>query len=85
MGVWSRNNNGDTIQIFPVNRDTVTGKVNKTPKGTFTVLHMVDAGTVTFELIEDFGSVTLDLPARKDIGLTSDVLNITSDAKVILS
>ena len=81
MGIFARNNNGDTIQAFPINLQTETGIfTNKSASNIDTIRALID-GDINFTM-RDTTVITVSALVGEDFALTEDVISFTSAGSV---
>jgi len=69
------------VQAFPVSLNTFIGTANDETATNRSVLHAVEDVTCDFTM-RDGSVLTMDIAAGLDVGLTTDVISVTSTGKV---
>jgi len=71
------------VQAFPISFLTKRGTLSNEDCRNRSVLHIVDDCTVIFTLQDD-STLSLDVLAGQDFGLTRDVKSLTSTSEVVI-
>ena len=81
MGIFARNNNGDTIQAFPINENTEEGIFTNKSTANIDTVRILNDGTLTFEM-RSGATLAFTVQIGEDFAMTEDVLSFTSTASV---
>ena len=81
MGTFARNNNGDTIQAFPINEHTEEGTFTDKSVTNLDTIRLLIDGNLTFAMRSGASIVVAGL-VGEDFAITEDVISFTSTAAV---
>jgi len=81
MGLFARNNNGDTIQAFPINEHTEEGTFTNKSATNVDTVRVIGEGALTFNM-RSGATIVVDAQVGEDFAMTEDVISFSSVAKV---
>jgi len=81
MGIFARNNNGDTIQAFPINAQTEEGIFTDKKSLDIDTIRVLEDSLITF-LMRDNSTIIVTGLIGEDFAVTEDVISFTTSANV---
>jgi len=81
MGIFARNNNGDTIQAFPINEHTEEGTFTDKSVTNIDTIRLMDDSNLVFTM-RSGATIAVAGVIGEDFAITEDVISFTSTANV---
>ncbi len=81
MGIFARNNNGDTIQAFPINEHTEEGTFTNKSASEIDTIRAIGSGALTFNM-RSGATIIVNAETGEDFAMTEDVISFSSTANV---